>query len=1309
MIQSVKRYVASFLLFVLVGFFMSDGSVRRSVLGPVERAKAGAISISGAGWSLSNSTTGATGVTYTHTFTVATAIPANTGRIEVRIDATAGPINFQNIAVGAGSTAALVGRGVSSYPDGCCGIVLAVQLGSTGISAGATVVLEMTGFINPSTGGTWATNTYTLNNGTLLDGNKSGGVSNGEIRVGSLSLTVNVIDSSTNTAIAGYPLEVHPQSCCGLWRTKTNASGAATFYGIPNGAYVLEQSHANDPNSPDASRISQYVAPDPQNVTIPAGSAVNLSIAKSSKTIVVTVVRDDGTKVNAANVNAFVMDGGGFAFGQTDANGQVTLRTAVKNKNSNVMVNVMPSFGPPPGGGGGGGAQTDFVQTSPTPVSFVQEPTVAETVALTLTVNKPDATVTGKIVKPDGTAASGGGGAMNFRAHQFQPLFMDGTGTFTFKVSTKSAGGKWRLTFFDPSNSYSMPETEFQVNAGTNNLGTITLKAYDGAITAKTYRVDSGSDVAMSGVPIMAFDAKQPGPPTMGFSGSDGAASIKVFKGKTYRVMANPGSSGGPGVRNEGSKLASADSDTLFRLNLIERAHAQSGGGASGPSDGNQMFPVTPPQKATSGDTVSFKFDKATINVTFATKTPAGSLVTDGAFVGCRPTGSGDFFGGGFGGPTAGGSGNVKMTKGKFSCSAFFPPDSQYSGKQKDIEVTAAGSADLTVVRKTVTITGEVQDSSTANAKITGETLKKLNLMIGAFWPGGMGMGSVDVANGTYSVKVPFTTDVHIGVAPQAAMFGGQSDYVPSMSNKALNGADGATITHHLTLKKVDATINVVAKDNNGKAVEGITISANNKLADIVGKGEPGGGPGGPGGPGEGPEFAFSGVTDANGNASIKVAPDTYNLSTNAREKGLFLTSATNVEIASGESKDVTLNLVVPDATLKAEVNNQDGGDLNNAEVEIFNDDGTIAFSVIDGDEDDLDGKVNGTVEVKVPSDTYNVTAGLDTPESGKVEESPSQKIELSKDETETLTLKTVTESDALPAPVTSDVSSSAPATISLTKSGVEQMRVDIPTSAFSSSSSGSSESSSSSSSGTSTVTVVPIEATATDTKADSAIKGMEINAIDSSGNEITTLTSQVQGSIHYEDSDIPKGMTEATFVKLASVKSFNEDSGNWESLVASDCDETTNTCSFTTNHLTEFAIVTATDTTAPAAPSSVKVVNGGKNTAKVSFTKPTDSDFASVTVYRSTASGVLGTAVKTGLTDTSFTDSGLTHGTKYYYTVHSVDTVGNESANTDQVSLVASKLPLTGSVVSQPTFADIMADLVGSIAHGITSLFGLR
>lgn len=1291
MLYSIKRYGIAFMVVAMAVFFVFSDEARQSVL---ITAVARAGDITSPAWTVSSTTASATDVTYTHTFTTTTAIPASTGRIEIHLDTNGSPPpDFSKAKIASGTTTALANQTLEIIPDGFAGMVLGIQNGSAAVAAGS-VTIKLSGITNPGTGTSYTTNTYTLSSGQALDG-KKGPDSNGVLAVGSLSLTVTVKDSN-NLAVANYPLEVHPQACCGNWRAKTNANGQALFYGIASGTYVLEQSHAINPSSSNSSTISQYVAFDPATITLPADAAKSVTVTKSSKTISVTVTQQNGTAVKGANVNSFSMDGGGFSFAQTDSSGKATLRMAVKNANSNIMVMVMPAFGPPPGQGQPPSQNTDFVAPPPTPVSFVKGATEAEDVALALTVKKPNATVTGKVVKPDGTPVTvGGAGAMNFRAHQFQPLFFDSSGNFSFKAV--AGMGDWELNYFDPSGSFAMPKTRFTVKEGTNNLGTITLKAFDGSITVKTLRVDSGADVAVPGVPIMAFEADNPGPPTMGFTGSDGIASIKVSKGVKYRVMANPASSGGPGQHGgEGTKAGgpgkTAVQDTLWKLALADWAYAQTPpAGPSGAADANQLFPITPSQKGQSGDTVTIKFDKATIQLTVATKDSAGTLITDGGFVNCRPSGAGNFFGGGFGAPSAGGSATVYVTKGNLSCSAFFSPDSQYSGKETAVNnVTGNQTVTLTVVKKTVTVTGEIQDGSSGNAKISGDALRKLNLMIGAFWPGGMGMGAVNVSAGTYTVKAPFDTDVNVGVAPSAALFGEASDYIPSISAKTLKGTDGQTVTFNLTLAKIDATINVTVKDADGKAIEGITVSANNKLADIVGKGEPGGGPG-PGIPSEGPEFGFSAVTDANGLASIRVAPDTYNLAVNARGKGLFATQVVNTTIKSGETKAEAISLVKPDATVEVTVSKgTDGSALNGATAGLFNDKGTIALAVKDGSSGDIDGTVNGKVKVKVPADTYTVSAGLDAPESGTVDQSGTKKVVAAKDTTSTLTLSATHSTDALAAPATQDVSSSSPATIELSKGGAVDASLAIPTGALSSGSSGSDSSSSSSTS--TTVTAVPLKAEASSTKSDTVIKGMEISALDSSGNSVTTLSSQATVTIKYADNDIPTGLTETQFVSRAEIKSFSEDTGNWEALTASDCNKDTNTCTATTNHLTTFAVVAATDTTAPAAPTSVTATNAGNNSVKVAWTKPTDSDFASVTVLRSTASGTQGSAVKTGVKDASFTDTGLTNGTKYYYTVHSVDTTGNESTNTDQYSVVISTLPKTGTPKTNPVPLGVIA-----------------
>ncbi|MBI2426646.1 MAG: hypothetical protein HYV34_02260 [Candidatus Kerfeldbacteria bacterium] len=90
----------------------------------------------------------------------------------------------------------------------------------------------------------------------------------------------------------------------------------------------------------------------------------------------------------------------------------------------------------------------------------------------------------------------------------------------------------------------------------------------------------------------------------------------------------------------------------------------------------------------------------------------------------------------------------------------------------------------------------------------------------------------------------------------------------------------------------------------------------------------------------------------------------------------------------------------------------------------------------------------------------------------------------------------------------------------------------------------------------------------------------------------------------------------------------------------------------------------TPTDLFAPAAPTSLVVENaeeGGR--IIVSWVNPTDDDFASVNVYRSSVRGELGTLIATALTDEVYEDTGIEDGVEYSYTVTSVDRAGNESS----------------------------------------------
>ncbi|WP_052339257.1 glycoside hydrolase family 9 protein [Gorillibacterium massiliense] len=109
-------------------------------------------------------------------------------------------------------------------------------------------------------------------------------------------------------------------------------------------------------------------------------------------------------------------------------------------------------------------------------------------------------------------------------------------------------------------------------------------------------------------------------------------------------------------------------------------------------------------------------------------------------------------------------------------------------------------------------------------------------------------------------------------------------------------------------------------------------------------------------------------------------------------------------------------------------------------------------------------------------------------------------------------------------------------------------------------------------------------------------------------------------------------------------------------------------------------AVTVTTDTIAvPAAPTGVTATAGN---AQATLAWSTVSGATSYTVQRSTTSGGPYTAVATGLTSTSYTNTGLTNGTTYYYVVNAVNTAGT-SANSAQVS-VTPQVTVPGTLVAQ-------------------------
>jgi titin len=112
---------------------------------------------------------------------------------------------------------------------------------------------------------------------------------------------------------------------------------------------------------------------------------------------------------------------------------------------------------------------------------------------------------------------------------------------------------------------------------------------------------------------------------------------------------------------------------------------------------------------------------------------------------------------------------------------------------------------------------------------------------------------------------------------------------------------------------------------------------------------------------------------------------------------------------------------------------------------------------------------------------------------------------------------------------------------------------------------------------------------------------------------------------------------------------------------------------------------------TAPSAPQGL-AATGGNGSVKLSWSAPSTDGGSPVTgydVYRGTSpGGESATPVATSVAGTSYTDTGLANGTKYYYTVAAVNAVGvspqsNEASATPQAPSAAAFVRRVGSVTA--------------------------
>lgn len=110
-----------------------------------------------------------------------------------------------------------------------------------------------------------------------------------------------------------------------------------------------------------------------------------------------------------------------------------------------------------------------------------------------------------------------------------------------------------------------------------------------------------------------------------------------------------------------------------------------------------------------------------------------------------------------------------------------------------------------------------------------------------------------------------------------------------------------------------------------------------------------------------------------------------------------------------------------------------------------------------------------------------------------------------------------------------------------------------------------------------------------------------------------------------------------------------------------------------------------APDTEPPTAPTDLTATAVSSSQIDLEWADNGEVDFSHYNVYRSTTSGDPYTQIASNVMVSSYSDTGLTASTTYYYVVTAVDTSTNESGNSNEASATTDVLSLPGQA-TEPT-----------------------
>ncbi|MBU1110563.1 carboxypeptidase regulatory-like domain-containing protein [Patescibacteria group bacterium] len=620
------------------------------------------------------------------------------------------------------------------------------------LSAGDDISLTFNGVTNPSVSGC---HNLELEIGKLDNSGGFGGWSDragvaNSFCVGNI-VSGRVKDPDGNgVSFAG--VELHTENYSTSYNTGTGEDGGFSFTDPEAGDYILDVRL-----NPDSGFVPPAEAP---MVTVTGGiqNIGNIVVRAPSKTVSGTVKFADGTIPSNVEVGANLK--GGRSWQSTFLGNSGAYELGLTGGDWELMLNVRRDQE-------GNQLEADWAYLNPpSSVSFADNETT-ETATASFTVIKATASVTGKVVYPDGTAVSQGGIDVRTSEGGGGGTGINDNGVFSVNLPA----GKYKLGVHLDDQSYAAPETgAFTLNENEDkDLGTIMLVKKNEHIKGTV----TGSG-PIAGVEMEAWCRDGSGW-AQATTGADG----------TYDLMVSPGT-----------------------WEVMPR------GGAGYVYMGGPPSQVTISADETKAG-IDFSVTKADAAITGFVKDSDGNVMASLFGWAEAMEGTGDMPMPGPGGEVQNGTFTINVPAGTWTVTTHMPPGSEYSPAGSQTVTLASGetaSVDITVKKNDAQIVGTVRDED-GNA-ITGLQIE----VFGHSPSGGMKNAFIDKDTGQYTLNVVGGTAWFLGV------------FVPPNSGYMMRPPDdvkttvasGETATKNFMLLVTDAAVQVTVQDPSGNVMDGV-------------------------------------------------------------------------------------------------------------------------------------------------------------------------------------------------------------------------------------------------------------------------------------------------------------------------------------------------------------------------------------------------------------------------------------------------------------------------------------------------------